>query len=61
MNYIKFKPTTSEIIGELIGFVFIVALLGWALVFFFPLTWGQALVISWMYNKLIDVLMSIRR
>jgi len=23
---------------------------------FFPLTWGQALIISWMFNKLIDVL-----
>jgi len=33
-----------------------VGLLGWALVSFFPLTWGQALIISWMYSKLIDVL-----
>jgi len=33
-----------------------VGLMGWALVSFFPLTWGQALIISWMYNKLTDVL-----
>jgi len=47
---------TKQEIGETIGFYFIVGLMGWALVSFFPLTWGQALIISWMYNKLIDVL-----
>ena len=56
-----FKPTIPEIIGELMGFLVIVALLGWALVLFFPLTWGQALVISWMFTKLLDVLRSIGR
>ena len=61
MNSIKFKPTTSEVIGEVIGFLIIVALLGWALVSFFPLAWGQALVISWMFTKLLDVLRSIGR
>ena len=48
-----------EVIGEVIGFVIIVVLLGWALVSFFPVTWGQALIISWMFNKLLDVLRTI--
>ena len=61
MNSIEFHQTIPEIIGEVIGFLVIVALLGWALVSFFPLTWGQALVISWMFNKLLDVLRSIGR
>jgi len=61
MNYIKFKPTTSEIIGEVMGLLFIVALLGWAIVSFFPVTWGQALIISWAFTKLLDVLRSIGR
>jgi len=47
---------TKHEIGATIGFYIIVGLLGWALVSFFPLTWGQALIISWMFNKLIDVL-----
>ena len=61
MPSIKFKPTIPEIIGEVLGLLFIIALLGWALVSFFPLTWGQALVISWAFNKLLDVLRSIGR
>lgn len=56
-----FKPTTSEMIGEVIGFLVVVALYGWALVSFFPLTWGQALVISWAFTKLLDVLSNIGR
>ena len=47
---------TKQEIGATIGFYIIVGLLGWALVSFFPLTWGQALIISWMFNKLIDEL-----
>jgi len=47
---------TNEEIGETIGFYIFVGVLGWALVSFFSLTWAQALIISWMYNKLIDVL-----
>jgi hypothetical protein len=47
---------TNEAIGETIGFLIVVGLIGWALVSFFPLTWGQALIISWMFNKLINVL-----
>ena len=47
---------TKHEIGATIGFYIIVALMGWALVSFFPLTWGQALIISWMFNKLTDVL-----
>ena len=47
---------TNKEIGETIGFYIVVGVLGWALVSFFPLTWAQALIISWMYNKLIDVL-----
>ena len=47
---------TKHEIGVTIGFYIVVGLVGWALVSFFPLTWGQALIISWMYNKLIDVL-----
>jgi hypothetical protein len=43
-------------IGETIGFYIVVGVLGWALVSFFSLTWAQALIISWMYSKLIDVL-----
>jgi hypothetical protein len=43
-------------IGETIGFYIAVGVLGWALVSFFSLTWAQALIISWMYSKLIDVL-----
>jgi hypothetical protein len=56
-----FKPTIPELIGEVMGFLFIVALLGWAIVSFFPVTWGQALVISWAFTKLLDVLRSIGR
>jgi hypothetical protein len=56
-----FKPTIPELIGEMLGFLFIVALLGWAIVSFFPVTWGQALVISWAFTKLLDVLRSIGR
>jgi hypothetical protein len=51
-----FKPTIPELIGEVMGFLVIVALLGWAIASFFPLTWGQALVISWAFTKLLDVL-----
>jgi len=47
---------TKQEIGATIGFYIFVGLVGWALVSFFPLTWGQALIISLMYNKLIDVL-----
>jgi hypothetical protein len=47
---------TNQEIGATIGFYIVVGLVGWALVSFFPLTWGQALIISWMYNKLTDVL-----
>ena len=47
---------TKQEIGATIGFYIFVGLVGWALVSFFPLTWGQALIISCMYNKLIDVL-----
>jgi hypothetical protein len=48
---------TNGLIGETIGFYIVVGLVGWALVSFFPpLTWVQALIISWMYNKLIDAL-----
>jgi hypothetical protein len=47
---------TEQKIGETIGFYIIVGLLGWVLVTFFPLTWAQALIISFMYSKLIDVL-----
>jgi hypothetical protein len=47
---------TKQEIGETIAFYIAVGLVGWALVSFFPLTWAQALIISWMYNKLIDVL-----
>jgi hypothetical protein len=47
---------TKQEIGATIGFYIVVGLVGWALVSFFPLTWGQALIISWMYNKLTDVL-----
>lgn len=46
----------NQEIGATIGFYIVVGLVGWALVSFFPLTWGQALIISWMYNKLTDVL-----
>ena len=47
---------TNHEIGEAIGFYIFVGLMGWALVSFFPLTWGQALIISWMYNKFVDEL-----
>jgi len=47
---------TKHEIGETIGFYIFVGLMGWALVSFFSLTWAQALTISWMYSKLIDVL-----
>lgn len=56
MNSIKFKPTTPELIGEVISFTVVTGLQGWALVSFFSLTWGQALVISWMFQKLLDVI-----
>ena len=47
---------TKQEIGATIGFYVFVGLMGWALVSFFPLTLGQALIISWMFNKLINVL-----
>ena len=47
---------TDQEIGATIGFYIIVGLMGWALVSFFPLTWGQALIISWAFNKLLSVL-----
>ena len=47
---------TKHEIVETIGFYIFVGLMGWALVSFFSLTWAQALTISWMYSKLIDVL-----
>jgi hypothetical protein len=47
---------TDQEIGATIGFYIIVGLMGWALVSFFPLTWGQALIISWAFNKLLNVL-----
>ena len=47
---------TDQEIGATIGFYIIVGLMGWALVSFFPLTWGQALIISWVFNKLLSVL-----
>ena len=47
---------TNQEIGETIGFYIVVGLIGWALVSFFPLTWGQALVISWSFQKLLDVI-----
>ena len=56
MEQLGLVKSTNEVIGEVIGFLVIVALLGWALVSFFPLTWGQALVISWMFQKLLDVI-----
>jgi hypothetical protein len=45
---------TKQEIEETIGFYIFVGLFGWALVSFFPLTWAQALIISFMYNRLID-------
>lgn len=48
--------SNNEIIGETIGFFLVVGLFGWALVSFFPLTWGQALIISWVIHKLFDVI-----
>jgi len=56
-----FKPTIPELIGEVLGFLVIIALLGCAIVSFFPVTWGQALIISWAFTKLLDVLRSIGR
>ena len=53
--------STQELIGEAIGFFVVVALLAWALVSFFPLTWGQAFIISWMFNSLLEVLRNIER
>ena len=47
------NETVGEAIGQAIVFCIVVGLLGWALVSSFPITWGQALVISWMFNKLI--------
>lgn len=48
--------STEERIGEFVGFLLIVALLGWAIVSFFHLNWGQAIVISYMFNSLINVI-----
>ena len=48
-----------EMIGEVIASCIDVVLLGWSLVSFFPVTWGQALIISWMFNKLLGVLRTI--
>ena len=45
---------TKHEIGATLGFYIFVGLMGLALVSFFPLTWGQALIISWMYNKFVD-------
>lgn len=50
------EPTIPEILAEVCAFLVTVALLGWALTTFFPLTWEQSVIISWMFNKLLDVL-----
>ena len=42
-------------IGEFIGFLIIIGLIAWGLIAFFSLSWGQALLISWMYNQMIVV------
>jgi hypothetical protein len=52
----KMTEKSAEKIGATIGFYVVIGLVGWALVSFFPLTWAQALVISWMYNTFIDAL-----
>ena len=49
-------PTTADVIADVISNLIVTGPLGWALVFFFSLTWGQALVISWMYVKLNDTI-----
>jgi hypothetical protein len=59
LKYFVIRRTTemtNKEIGETIGFLIVVGLFGWALVSFFPLTWGQALIISFMFNKLLDVI-----
>ena len=55
-NLMEKTEMTYKEIGETIGFYIAIGLVSWALVSFFSLTWAQALIISWMYNKLIDVL-----
>lgn len=44
--------TRYEIIGEVIGNLIAVGLIGWGLVSLFTLSWGQALLISWLFNTL---------
>jgi phage-related protein len=50
-----FIKSTPELIGEFIGFLVIIGLIAWGMVAFFSLSWGQALLISWMYNQMIVV------
>ena len=44
--------TRYEIIGEVIGNLIAVGLIGLGLVSLFTLSWGQALLISWLFNAL---------
>ena len=56
MQQMGLVPSASEVIAEVISNLIITGLFGWAIVSFFSLTWGQALVISWMYVKLNDTI-----
>ena len=56
MEQLGLVPSTTDVIADVISNLIVTGLLGWALVFFFSLTWGQALVISWMYVKLNDTI-----
>ena len=45
--------SNTEVIADVIFNIIVFILIGWAFVSFFSLTWGQALLISWMFETLI--------
>jgi hypothetical protein len=48
------KKPIVELIAETIGELIIVALIAWAFVAAFSLTWGQSFLISWLFYLLRD-------
>lgn len=48
--------SNTEVIVDVILNIIVFILIGWAIVSFFSLTWGQALLISWMFRTLINVI-----
>lgn len=52
---------TPELIGEVLGAICFIAIISWLFVLTFHLTWGQAVLISYIIGKFNDELTTIRR